>query len=84
MADFPERIRALRKERKLTQFQMSQVCGVQPRAYQSYEYGQGYPGVAGLLHLADFFEVSLDYLMGRSDVREIQKTPEQIEKECNP
>ena len=84
MADFPERIRALRKERKLTQCQMSQVCGVQPRAYQSYEYGQGYPGVPGLLHLADFFEVSLDYLMGRSDVREIQKTPKQIEKESNP
>ena len=82
MANFSERIRALRKERGLTQFQMSQICGIQPRSYQAYEYKQSWPDIAGLLHLADFFEVSLDYLMGRSDVREIQKTPEQIEKEC--
>lgn len=81
MANFSERIRALRKERGLTQFQMSQECGVQPRSYQSYEYGTSNPDVAGLLHLADFFGVSLDYLMGRSDVREVQKTPEQMEKE---
>ena len=35
-----------------------------------------------LLRLADFFDVSLDYLMGRSDVREVQKPSELSEKEC--
>ena len=34
------------------------------------------PDVPGLLRLADFFDVSLDYLMGRSDVREVQKPSE--------
>ena len=82
MADFSERVRALRKERGLTQQKMADICDVQLRSYQSYEYKQSYPEVPGLLHLAEFFGVSLDYLMGRSDVREIQKTPEQIEKEC--
>lgn len=76
MVTFSERVRELRKERKVTQFQMSQVCGIQPRSYQSYEYNQALPDVPGLVRLADFFNVSLDYLMGRSDVREVQKAAE--------
>ena len=83
MSNFPERVRTLRKERRLTQYNMATVCGIQLRAYQSYEYRQSYPDVPGLLHLADFFDVSLDYLMGRSDVREVQKPSESPEKECN-
>lgn len=82
MSSFPERVRALRKERKLTQWNMATICGVQLRAYQAYEYNQSYPDVPGLLRLADFFDVSLDYLMGRSDVREVQKPSELSEKEC--
>ena len=38
--------------------------------YQYYEQGRGYPDAAKLYILADFFDVSLDYLMGRSDTRE--------------
>lgn len=82
MSCFPERVRALRKERRYTQWEMAEVCGIQLRAYQSYEYKQSYPDVPGLVRLADFFDVSLDYLMGRSDVREVQKPPESSEKEC--
>ena len=82
MSSFPERVRALRKERKLTQWNMATICGVQLRAYQAYEYNQSYPDVPGLLRLADFFDVSLDYLMDRSDVREVQKPSELSEKEC--
>ena len=43
---------------------------------QAYEYKRSYPDVPGLVRLADFFNVSLDYLMGRSDVREVQKVTE--------
>ena len=82
MADFSERLRSLRQEQRYKQREMADICGVQLRSYQAYEYRQSYPDVAGLLRLADFFNVSLDYLMGRSDVREVQKPPESPEKEC--
>ncbi|MCI9158910.1 MAG: XRE family transcriptional regulator, partial [Lawsonibacter sp.] len=35
-----------------------------------YEYATRYPEFPGLIAIADFFDVSLDYLVGRSDVRE--------------
>lgn len=71
MANFSERLRQLRKERKLTQREMAEICGLKPRGYQEYEYENGFPTVPGLIFLADFFEVSADYLLGRSDRREI-------------
>ncbi len=70
MADFPERVRELRKERGLKQNEMAEVCGVKLRSYQRYEHGESYPEVPGLLFLADYFGVSLDYLMGRKDERD--------------
>ena len=49
---------------------MAEICGIKLRGYQCYEYGTGYPEVPGLVFLADYFGVSLDYLMGRKDERE--------------
>lgn len=70
MADFSERVRELREERGLKQTEMADLCGIKVRSYQRYEHGDGYPEVPGLVFLADFFHVSLDYLMGRRDERE--------------
>ena len=70
MSDFVLRIKELRKERKLKQQELADKFSVKLRTYQGYEYGESYPEVAKLLTIADFFDVSLDYLMGRSDVRE--------------
>ena len=73
MANFSERLRALRREKGLKQREMAEICGLKLRGYQQYEYSEGYPEVPGLVALADFFDVSLDYLMGRSDVREVAR-----------
>jgi transcriptional regulator with XRE-family HTH domain len=64
---FKERLKQLRKERKYTQQQMADALGITLRAYQMYEGGENGPGVSGLIALADYFDVSLDYLVGRSD-----------------
>lgn len=69
MATFAERVRELRKERGLKQTEMATICGLNVRSYQYYEHGDGYPEVPGLVFLADYFGVSLDYLMGRKDER---------------
>jgi transcriptional regulator with XRE-family HTH domain len=67
MATFGERLSVLRKERKSTQKQIAVIFGVTERAYQRYEGNQSTPNYATLIALADYFDVSLDYLVGRSD-----------------
>ena len=69
MAEFCERVRTLREERHLSQKELAKELKLTLNAYQLYEYGQGYPTYKRLLALADLFDVSLDYLTGRSDVR---------------
>ena len=54
----------------IPQKEMAEICGLKMRSYQQYEYAENYPTVPGLVFLADYFGVSLDYLMGRKDERE--------------
>ena len=52
----------------MKQSEMAEVLGLKERSYQCYEYRERYPDVPGLVAIADFFDVSLDYLVGRDDV----------------
>ncbi len=70
MATFSDRLRLLRKERSLKQREMADIFKITSRAYQAYEYNESFPEVPGLIALADYFDVSLDYLVGRSDDRQ--------------
>ena len=70
MENFKDRLKGLRKEKRFTQREMGEYLGITLRAYQCYEQGTRYPEFPGLIKLADFFDVSLDYLVGRSDHRE--------------
>jgi len=67
MSTFSERLIQLRKSKGLSQIALAKEVGVAPRVYQSYEYGQSEPGMSRLVKIADFHEVSLDYLTGRTD-----------------
>ena len=62
-----EALKRFRKQFKVTQKGAAEVSGVSERVYQSYEYGKVVPTVTILMALADFYDVSLDYLVGRSD-----------------
>ena len=68
--EFCQRLRLLRKEKKLTQKEAAAALGIGYRAYPCYELKQRDPGLHGLIAIADFFDVSLDYLVGRSEIRE--------------
>ena len=63
------RLRSLRKERKETQGQIAEAICITVRQYQRFEAGEQKPGFDNLCALADHFEVSLDYLAGRTDER---------------
>ena len=71
MMNFGQRLSALRKEKGYTQKGFAQELGVTERSIRAYENGTRHPDFNGLLALADYFNVSLDYLGGRSDHREI-------------
>lgn len=69
MKIFAERLKSLRKARRWSSKEMAEYMGVSQRAYLYYESATHYPDVPGLIKLADFFEVSTDYLLGRTDQR---------------
>lgn len=69
MATFAERLKQLREERGLSQEKVGKQIDVSRYAVYTYEKEKAFPTVEGLMILADFFEVSTDYLLGRSDAR---------------
>ena len=68
---FKTRLKELRKESGQTQAQVGIATGIGERNYQRFEAGENFPSVENLCRLADYFEVSLDYLMGRTDQRRV-------------
>ncbi|WP_432807536.1 helix-turn-helix domain-containing protein [Pseudobacillus badius] len=73
----PERLLKLRKENKKTQQQIADFLGITRPAYTAYERGNRHPHYEMLQKLADFYGVTIDYLLGRTD------DPEPNEEEFN-
>ncbi|AVK86026.1 XRE family transcriptional regulator [Lysinibacillus sp. B2A1] len=62
------RLKMLRIEQRKTQQEMADVLGISRQGYAKYENNLGEPDNSTLAKLADFFEVSTDYLLGRTDI----------------
>lgn len=60
-------LKNLRLEHKIKQSQLAELLGVSVRQYQRYEKGNQEVSIAALIALADFYQVSIDYLVGRTD-----------------
>lgn len=63
------RLRELRKERGLTLRELGDVINTSNQNISNWEVGRSSPNIGYLIALADYFNVSIDYLVGRSDVR---------------
>ena len=68
-----QRIRDLREDRDLTQKQVATVLNCSQQVYSNYELGQRDLTTAVLLALADYYGVSTDYILGRTNDPTIQK-----------
>lgn len=68
-----ERIKELRLENKYTQKYVFTKAEISERAYQSIEYGTSEPKVSTLVAIANLYDVSLDYLVGRTNIRNSHK-----------
>lgn len=74
MVEFGIRLRALRKEKNMTQKMLADRIGLATSAVCSYEAGTRFPSYAILIKIARIFKVSTDYLLGVEEKRHIDVT----------
>ena len=63
----PERLKSLRKEANLTQKEVAEKLGFDQKSYSFWENGKRNP--KNVQQIADFFNVSTDYLLGNTDIK---------------
>lgn len=66
-------LKRFRKQYHITQKHAAFAANISERNYQDYEYGKVVPTATVLISLANYYNVSLDYLVGRTDNPEINK-----------
>ncbi len=62
-----KRLLELRKEKSLSQRAIAKILNVSQTAYYTWETGKCQPSIEQLVMIADFFEVTVDFLIGRTD-----------------
>ncbi len=67
MVIFQKRLIEQRKLNKVTQREMANLLGMAQPSYIRYENGTAEPNLENVVKIADYFDVSVDYLLGRSD-----------------
>lgn len=86
MENIKNRIRDLRENMDLRQIDVSKATGIDQKTLSNYETGKTNPDSYSIIKLADFFQVSTDYLLGYSDLsiksdKDITNVLNNIEKE---
>ena len=74
MAVFGELMAELRQDRGLTQKELCKILSVSTGTISNYENGVHYPDLEKLVQLADYFQVSTDYLLGRREYKKVKQT----------
>ncbi len=66
-SDFKNRLRELRLEKNLSQNDLAKILNMSKMAISHWESGHSEPSIVQLILLAEFFSVTVDYLIGRND-----------------
>lgn len=69
-----ERLNILRKERELSLDELSDILQIAKSSLSRYENNQAVPSIEAVKDIAKYFNVSIDYLTGRTDIREVNKS----------
>lgn len=67
--EFKDRLKELRKEKRLTQVKLGEMLNYGYTAIANYESGRNQPSIPDLKKIASIFNVSMDYLLGVNDIR---------------
>ena len=65
-----QRIRDLRKQKKMSQSELAKIIGVTQTTITAWETGKAEPASSAVANLADYFNVTTDYLLGRPDKKD--------------
>ena len=65
--EFRQRLQCLREKKRISRKVLSELCGLNSDAVRRYERGEAEPTLNSLVAIAEFFEVSVDYLVGRCE-----------------
>ena len=68
-----QRIQDLRTDADMSQKQLSEILHISQRSYSHYETGSRNIPVEMLIRLANYYDISVDYLIGRTDKKELNK-----------
>lgn len=68
-----QRIQDLRTDADMSQKQLSEILHISQRSYSHYETGSRNIPVEMLIKLANYYDISVDYLVGRTDKKEMNK-----------
>uniref|UniRef100_UPI00404A6CE1 helix-turn-helix domain-containing protein n=1 Tax=Fulvivirga sp. TaxID=1931237 RepID=UPI00404A6CE1 len=77
---FGERIAQVRKHKKMSQSQMGKTLGIDGDAYGRYERGEVKPSIEMATRIAEVLEISLDYLVGKTDIELDKATINRIQE----
>lgn len=67
MSKFPVRLKELREEKRLLSKEFAKIMNVEPATISNWENGNRFPKDDVLIKIADYFDCSIDYLLGRTD-----------------
>ncbi len=70
---FSDRLKELKQSHSTTQKEISKSANISDRAYRNLESGVSVPNMNTLILIAEFYNVSLDYLVGRTNNPEVNK-----------
>lgn len=76
--NFPKNLRLIRKLRKVTQDELAKSINTTRSCISNYEHGTRQPDGETIRLIADYFDVSIDYLLGRSSIRMSVRTEEEL------
>nr|DAG61233.1 MAG TPA: Repressor protein CI [Bacteriophage sp.] len=62
---FPQKLQSMRERRRLSRQKLADLCGLSRNVIAQYERGKRFPSIGNLIVLADFFDTSIDDLVGR-------------------
>ena len=65
--EFRQRLQQLRERKRISRKILSELCGLSSDAVRRYERGESEPTMQSLVAIAEYFEVSVDYLVGRCE-----------------
>jgi transcriptional regulator with XRE-family HTH domain len=79
---FIERLKQLREAKNLTQLRLAMELNVSQETISGYEIGKAVPPAEMLVKLADTLDTSVDYILGRTDIKSTLRASELSEQEA--